>query len=102
MLQVKLPPVVLAQQETTVNDEHAPYQERIGKILQDRPESDIQICPRVASWEFMTEEEKSGLEGGALLSMMPKRTTCCTLVSSGLRRYRICSKRNMVSPTIDY
>lgn len=29
------------------------YLERIGKILGDRPETDIQLCPVVASWELL-------------------------------------------------
>jgi hypothetical protein len=63
MLQVDLPPVVFVQQEATLTDEHTKYLERIGKILQDRPETDIQICPRVASWEFLSEQEKTALQG---------------------------------------
>ncbi|GAB6192998.1 DUF748 domain-containing protein [Desulfocastanea catecholica] len=63
MLQVKLPPVVFAQQETTLTDEHIKYLERIGKILQDRPDTDMQICPRVASWEFLTEKKKTAVKG---------------------------------------
>lgn len=66
MLQVKLPPVVFTQQETTLTDEHVKYLERIGKILQDRPDTDMQICPRVASWEFLTEKEKTAVKGGAV------------------------------------
>lgn len=63
MLQVDLPPVVFVQQEATLTDEHVKYLERIGKILQDRPETDIQICPRVASWEFLSEQEKTAIQG---------------------------------------
>jgi hypothetical protein len=66
MLEVKLPPVVFAQQETSLTDEHVKYLERIGKILQDRSEADIQLCPRVPSWEFLTEEEKSAVKGGVV------------------------------------
>jgi hypothetical protein len=63
MLQVDLPPVVFVQQEIILTNEHAKYLERIGKILQDRPETDIQICPRVASWEFLSEQEKTAIPG---------------------------------------
>ena len=63
MLQVDLPPVVFVQQEATLTDEHTKYLERIGKILQDRPETDIQICPRAASWEFLSEQEKTAIKG---------------------------------------
>jgi hypothetical protein len=63
MLQVDLPPVVFVQQEANLTDEHVKYLERIGKILQDRPETDIQICPKVASWEFLSEQEKTAIPG---------------------------------------
>jgi hypothetical protein len=63
MLQVDLPPVIFVQQEVTLTNEHAKYLERIGKILQERPETDIQICPRVASWEFLSEQEKTAIQG---------------------------------------
>ena len=61
MLQVNLPPVVFAPQQMTLTADHLKYLERIGKILQDRPETDIQICPRVTSWEFMTAQEKAAV-----------------------------------------
>ena len=63
MLQVTLPPVVFVQQELSITEEHAKYLERVATILQDRPEPDLQICPTVASWEFMTEKELAAVEG---------------------------------------
>jgi len=66
MLEVKLPPIVFVPQEASLNEEHVKYLERIGKILQDRPEADIQLCPRVASWEFLAEEEKAAVPGGVV------------------------------------
>jgi hypothetical protein len=63
MLEVKLPPVVFPPQQTALAPEHVKYLQRIGKILQDRPETDIQICPQVASWEFLTEQEKAAIPG---------------------------------------
>ncbi len=63
MLQVELPPVVFTQQEISLTEEHVNYLQRIGKILQDRPETDIQICPTVASWEFLTEQEHAAIKG---------------------------------------
>jgi len=62
MLQVELPPVEFVQLETALTADHLQYLQRIGKILQDRPETDIQICPRVASWEFMSEQEKAAIQ----------------------------------------
>lgn len=63
MLVVELPPVVFMQQEISLTEEHVKYLQRIGKILQDRPEADIQLCPRVASWEFLTEQERTAIKG---------------------------------------
>ncbi|MFW2365250.1 MAG: DUF748 domain-containing protein [Desulforhopalus sp.] len=64
MLQVTLPPVLFVQQEVTLTAEHIDYLERVAKILTDRPDPDLQICPRVASWELVSEEEKTTVEGG--------------------------------------
>ncbi len=66
MLQVELPPVVFAPREASLTEDHGKYLQRIGKILQDRPETDIQICPRVASWEFLTEEDKKAVKGNVI------------------------------------
>jgi hypothetical protein len=62
-LQVTLPPVVFVAQENSLTKEHIDYLQRIGKILQDRSNADIQLCPQVASWEFLTEEEKTAVKG---------------------------------------
>jgi hypothetical protein len=58
MLQVDLPPVQFELTETTVTDEHKKYLERVAGILTDKPETDIQICPQVVSWEFMSEQDR--------------------------------------------
>lgn len=61
-LQVTLPPVVFVAQENSLTKEHIDYLQRIGKILQEQPDADIQLCPEVASWEFLTEEEKTAIK----------------------------------------
>lgn len=66
MLVVELPPVVFGPQQFMLTEEHGKYLERIGKILKERPEADIQICPQVGSWEFMTEEEKTAMQGNLI------------------------------------
>ncbi|MCP4338495.1 MAG: DUF748 domain-containing protein, partial [Desulfobulbaceae bacterium] len=66
VLQVTLPPVVFVQQENSLTKEHLDYLQRVGKILQDRPNADIQLCPQVASWEFFTEEEKTAVKGAVI------------------------------------
>ncbi|MBE0585801.1 MAG: DUF748 domain-containing protein [Desulfofustis sp.] len=63
MLEVVLPPVAFAPQESSITTEHADYLERIGAILTQRPETDLQLCPVVASWEFLTAEEVAAIDG---------------------------------------
>jgi len=62
-LEVKLPPVVFVPNEKVLTPEHIDYLQRVGKILQDRTTADLQICPRVASWEFLSEQEKAAIKG---------------------------------------
>ncbi|THB78897.1 MAG: DUF748 domain-containing protein [Desulfobulbaceae bacterium] len=66
LLQVDLPPVEFDPGSSELTADHHDYLERIGKILQDRPDPDIQLCPRVGSWELMTEEEIGAVEGGTV------------------------------------
>ncbi|WP_457577355.1 DUF748 domain-containing protein [Desulfomarina sp.] len=54
MMQVELPPVNFKLQEVTLTSEHADYLKRIGQILKDRPKTDLQLCPVVASREFLS------------------------------------------------
>ncbi len=63
MLAVTLPPVVFAAQQKELTDEQAKYLERVAKILEDRPETDLQLCPQVTSWEFLSEQEIAAIEG---------------------------------------
>lgn len=57
MMQVDLPPVEFVPGTATLTGDHREYLERIAKILQDRPDTDIQLCPRVGSWELMVKKE---------------------------------------------
>ena len=63
MLKVELPPVDFMPGETDISDEHKKYLEKVAEILEGRPETDIQLCPQVVSWEFMKEKEKEAVEG---------------------------------------
>lgn len=58
LLQVKLPPVEYPPGDAALSPEHHDYLERVAKVLSDRPETDLQLCPQVAAWEFLNEEEK--------------------------------------------
>lgn len=66
MLKVDFPPVEFVPGTVILSEEHKDYLERIAKILNDRPETDIQLCPRVASWEFMTESELKAIPAGEI------------------------------------
>ncbi|MCB2218608.1 MAG: DUF748 domain-containing protein [Desulfobulbaceae bacterium] len=63
MLEVVLPPVVFAAQETAITAEHIDYLERVGTILSERPETDMQLCPTAASWEFLTPKQREEMAG---------------------------------------
>lgn len=66
VLQVSLPPVIFVQQEIVLTKEHNDYLQRVGKILQDRPDADVQICPQVGSWELLTKDELAALTGDSV------------------------------------
>ena len=66
MLKVELPPVDFMPGETDISDEHKKYLEKVAEILEGRPETDIQLCPQVVSWEFMKEKEKDSVEGNTI------------------------------------
>lgn len=56
IMQISLPPVKFAPGTITMEENKEDYFERVAKILTDRPETDLQLCPQVASWEFMKDE----------------------------------------------
>lgn len=66
MLKVELPPVNFIPGGIDISDEHKKYLKKVAEILEGRPETDIQLCPQVAAWEFMKEEEKSSVEGSTI------------------------------------
>lgn len=59
MMQVNLPPVQFQPGEQMLKKEHTDYLERIANILKERPETDLQLSPMVASWELFSEEERA-------------------------------------------
>ena len=63
MLKVELPPVDFIPGEIDISNEHKKYLEKVAEILKGRPETDIQLCPQVTSWEFMDEKQKDSAEG---------------------------------------
>jgi hypothetical protein len=63
MLKVELPPVDFVPGEIDISDEHKKYLEKVAEVLEGRPETDIQLCPQVVSWEFMDAKAIGGVEG---------------------------------------
>lgn len=59
LMQVQLPPLVFKPSTVEITDEHGKYLERIATILKDRPKTDMQVCPVVASWEMMSEKARA-------------------------------------------
>lgn len=66
MLKVELPPVEFTPGETAIAEERKEYLEKVAEILKGRPETDIQLCPQVVSWEFMDEKAVQGVEGKSI------------------------------------
>lgn len=63
MLKVELPPVDFVPGETDISEEHKKYLEKVAEILKGRPETDVQLCPQVVSWEFMDEKQINEVQG---------------------------------------
>jgi len=62
MMAVKLPPVYFAPGKDKLPDTIDDYFSRLAKILQDKPEADFRLCPKVSARELTAEkgEEKGG------------------------------------------
>lgn len=58
MLQINLPPVSFGIGSAELDGENDDYLQRVGKILTDRPETDLQVCPQVGAWEMLDEEAR--------------------------------------------
>jgi hypothetical protein len=56
MLQIRLPPVQFPVGSAELDGIHDDYLQRVGKILTDRPKTDLQICPQVGAWELFDEQ----------------------------------------------
>jgi len=73
MLAVKLPPVFFAPGETTLPDTVDDYFSRLAKILQDKPEADFRLCPKVSAWELMKKEKDKEKKSAELTPEMEKQ-----------------------------
>ncbi|PHR27017.1 MAG: hypothetical protein COA36_10390 [Desulfotalea sp.] len=63
LLKIELPPVGFLPGEIAIADEQKKYLEKVADILKGRPETDIQLCPHVVSWEFMDEKQRDAVPG---------------------------------------
>lgn len=62
MLKLELPPVLFEPGKEEIVDEQKKYLEKVAEIMKGRPDTDIQVCPVVGSWEFMKPEALAATE----------------------------------------
>lgn len=63
ILRVELPPVPFNPGEIEIAEEHEDYLAKVAGIMEDRSETEIQVCPTVVSWDFMDESAIAAVEG---------------------------------------
>ena len=59
IMRASLAPVVFAPGKKELTSEHHTYLERVAKVLQDRPNMDINVCPVVPAWELLSEKKRA-------------------------------------------
>ncbi len=62
VMSLTLPPVIFEKGEIELTQEHKTYLERIAKLLTERPDTDIELTPRVSAYALMTEQEEAAPE----------------------------------------
>ncbi len=55
MMKASLAPVVFQAEESELTTEHRAYLERVAKVMQDRPDMDINLCPSAPAWEMLSQ-----------------------------------------------
>ena len=58
ILEVRLPPVVFKPGDDGLPEKSEDYFKRLAKILQDKPEVDFRLCPKVSAWEADPDRTK--------------------------------------------
>jgi len=58
ILEVRLPPVLFKPGDDTLPEKSEDYFKRLARILQDKPEVDFRLCPKVAAWEADPDRTK--------------------------------------------
>ncbi len=62
IMRASLAPVVFEPGRKDLTGEHHSYLERVAKVLQDRPNMDINVCPVVPAWELLSEKKRAERE----------------------------------------
>ena len=55
MMKASLAPVVFQPEENELSGEHRSYLERVAKVMQERPDMDINLCPSAPAWEMLSK-----------------------------------------------
>ncbi|HHD56458.1 MAG TPA: DUF748 domain-containing protein [Desulfobulbaceae bacterium] len=58
ILEVRLPPVLFKPGDDTLPEKSEDYFKRLARILQDKPDVDFRLCPKVAAWEADADRAK--------------------------------------------
>ncbi|RUM40156.1 MAG: hypothetical protein DSY57_00140 [Desulfobulbus sp.] len=58
ILEVRLPPVLFKPGDDTLPEKSEDYFKRLARILQDKPDVDFRLCPKVAAWEADADRTK--------------------------------------------
>ena len=59
ILEVRLPPVLFKPGDDSLPEKSEDYFKRLAKILEDKPEVDFRLCPKVGAWELDPNRPKS-------------------------------------------
>lgn len=79
IMRASLAPVVFAPGRKELTSEHHTYLERVAKVLQDRPNMDINVCPVVPAWELLSEKKKAEIDEKDLVLAERDRETLTRL-----------------------
>ena len=66
MLEVRLPPVEFAPEESRLPEGMEDYFERLAKILADKPKEEFQLCPKSSAWEMLSLTKQKKLKENEL------------------------------------
>lgn len=79
MLKLELPPVVFEPGKEEIADEQKKYLEKVAEIMAGRPDTDIQVCPVVGSWELMDAKALAAKEASSVEVVEEERQSLADL-----------------------